>query len=195
MKSKKTKLILASTSPRRKMLLEMLGCDFEIIPSKTEEKINKSLSPVENVKNLAALKALDVASRVSDGIIIAADSLVVLNKKILGKPKDNNEAKKMLKSLGGKEHEAMTGIAVIDLKKGKMFQDAAITRIKFRKLNERIINDYMKKENLLDKAGAYAIQGRASLLIESIRGDYFNVVGLPLNKLNGLLEKLNVTLL
>ena len=195
MKKKKVKLILASGSPRRIELLKMLGCKFQSIPSKVEEKISPHLSPIQNVKRLSRLKALDVASKVSDGIVIAADTEVVLNKKIFGKPKNKKEAQEMLKTLSGKEHRVITGLAIIDAKTKKTLQDVVITKVKFRKLNKNLIEKYVATGEPLDKAGAYGIQGKGSLLVESIRGDYFNVVGLPLNALNQLLEKFGISLI
>ncbi len=195
MKKKEVKLILASGSPRRIELLKMLGCKFKIIPSKIEEKINPRLSPIQNVKRLSRQKALDVASRVVEGIIIAADSIVVLNGEILGKPKNIKDAEKMLRKLSNKEHQAITGVAVINAKTKKIAQDTAITRVRIRKLNKGLIKRYFEAVNPLDKAGAYAIQENGAMLIETINGSYSNVIGLPLDKLNKLLEKFGVSLL
>jgi len=168
----------------------MLGWKFHIIPSRIEEKINPSLSPIENVKKLSLQKALDVSSRVSVGVVIAADTIVVSNRKVLGKPKNRKIALEMLKKLSGKEHQVITGLAVVDVKTKKVLQKAVITKVKFQKLNKDLIEKYIASGESLDKAGAYGIQGGGALLIESIKGDYFNVVGLPLNALNNLLEKL-----
>ncbi len=193
--SNEARLILASGSPRRIELLKMLGCKFKIIPSKIEEKINPRLSPIQNVKRLSRQKALDVASRVVEGIIIAADSIVVLNGEILGKPKNIKDAEKMLRKLSNKEHQAITGVAVINAKTKKIAQDTAITRVRIRKLNKGLIKRYFEAVNPLDKAGAYAIQENGAMLIETINGSYSNVIGLPLDKLNKLLEKFGVSLL
>lgn len=195
MKKKKVKLILASGSPRRIELLKMLGCKFQIISSKDEERINPRLSPIQNAKRLSRLKALNVASKISEGIVIAADTMVVLGKKILGKPKNKKEAQEMLEKLSGKEHRVITGVAIINVKTKKIMQDVVITKVKFRKLNKNLIERYIASGEPLDKAGAYGIQGKASLLVESIKGDYFNVVGLPLNPLNQLLEKFGIGLI
>lgn len=195
MRKKKVKLILASGSPRRIELLKMLGCKFKVIPSQIEEKISLRLSPTQNVKRLSRLKALDVASKVSDGIVIAADTEVVLNKKIFGKPKNKKEAQEMLKNLSGKTHQVITGLAVTDGKTKRTLQDVVITKVKFRKLDKNLIDKYIASSEPLDKAGAYGIQGKAALLVESIKGDYFNVVGLPLNALNQLLEKFGISLI
>jgi len=196
MKKENKKLILASGSPRRIELLKKLGCKFQIIPSKIEEKINPHSSPIENIKNISRLKAIDVASRVSNGIIIAADTDNVLKGEILGKPRNKKEAREMLRKTSGKIQQVITVITVMDAKTKKILQDTIVTKVKFRKLNYNLIERYLNcGENLLDKAGAYAIQGKGALLIESIKGDYFNVVGLPLNALNKLLEKFGVSLM
>lgn len=188
-------LILASGSLRRIELLKSLGCKFKVIPSRAEEKINSCLTPTENVKRLSRAKALDVASKASEGIVIAADTIGVFKGKILGKPKNKKEAKSMLKRLSGKEHEVITGITVIDVKTNKIRRTVVTTRVKFRKLNEKLIDHYIATGEPLDKAAAYGIQGKGSLLVESVKGDYFNVVGLPLNHLNQLLEKFGESLL
>ncbi len=195
MKKKKVKLILASGSPRRIELLKKLGCKFRVIPSKVEEKINPSLSPTENARRISCLKALDAASKISEGIVIAADTMVVLNRKILGKPKNKKEARAMLQKLSAKEHRVITGIAVVDMKTKAIKQSAVTTKVKFRKLNQNLIEKYIKSGEPQDKAGAYGIQGKGALLVESIKGDYFNVVGLPLNALNQLLEKFGISLI
>ena len=195
MKKKKVKLVLGSGSPRRIELLKILGCKFQIIPSKIKEKISPRLSPIQNVKRLSRLKALDAASKISDGIIIAADSIVVLNGEILGKPKDMKDAEKMFQKLSSKEHLAITGVTVIDAETKKIAQSAAVTKIKFHNLNKNLIKRYFKLVNPLDKAGAYAIQENGAMLIESISGSYSNVIGLPLDKLNQLLGKFGVSLM
>lgn len=192
MQKKKIKLILASRSPRRIKLLKMLGCKFKVVPSQIEEKINPRLSPVQNVKNLSRQKALDVASRITDGIVIAADSIIVFNGKILGKPENMKDAEKTLQNLSNKEHLAITGITAIDAKRKKILQETTTTKIRFHKINKGIIKRYFETVNPLDKAGSYAIQENGAMLIESIKGSYSNVIGLPLNKLNQLLRKLGI---
>lgn len=189
------KIILASASPRRTELLKLLGCKFKVVPSKTEEKVNPNLSPVQNVKRVSRLKALDVASKVSEGIIIAADTIVVFKGEILGKPKNKKDAQKILRRSSGKEHKVITGITIVNAKTKDVKQATVTTKVKFRKLSKELINRYIATGEPLDKAGAYGIQGKGSLLVESIKGDYFNVVGLPLNPLNQLLEKFGVSLL
>lgn len=189
------KIILASASPRRIELLKMLGCKFKIMPGKIEEKIDFSLSPAANVKRISKAKALDAAFKASEGIVIAADTIGFFNQKILGKPKNKKEARLMLRKLSGKEHRIITGITVVDAKTEKIRQVTVTTKVKFRELSEKLINNYIATGEPMDKAAAYGIQGKGSLLAESVKGDYFNVVGLPLNPLNRLLEKFGVSLL
>lgn len=182
------KIILASASPRRADLLKKTGLKFRIIPSKIKEKVDSSLSPVENARKLSRLKAWDVAAKISQGIVIAADTLVVLKGKILGKPKNKEQAKKMLQSQSGREHQVITAISVIETESRELKQKTVTSKVKFRDLSENLIDQYLAEVDPLDKAGAYAIQEKGFLLIDSIKGDYYNVVGLPLNALNQLLK-------
>lgn len=182
------KIILASASPRRADLLKKTGLKFRIIPSKIKEKVDSSLSPVENARKLSRLKAWDVAAKISQGIVIAADTLVVLKGKILGKPKNKEQAEKMLQSQSGREHQVITAISVIETESRELKQKTVTSKVKFRDLSENLIDQYLAEVDPLDKAGAYAIQEKGFLLIDSIKGDYYNVVGLPLNALNQLLK-------
>jgi len=192
----KSKIILASTSPRRRKLLKQLGCRFQVIPSEIEEKIDSSLSPEENVLKIAQAKAEEVARKVGQGIIIAADTMVVLGKEVLGKPKNKNEARKMLKKLSGKKHQVITGLVVYSPQEKKLFKKAVVTEVEFRFLTDRMIRNYLRQANYLDKAGTYAVQeGKGPLLIKSIWGDYFNIIGLPVYTLSLLLQKLKIDLL
>ena len=189
------KLILASSSPRRKKLLESLGCCVEVVPSEIKENIDSSLTPSENVARLASLKALSVGKKIKKGIVIAADTVVVLEGKIFGKPKDKKEARKMLESLSGKEHQVITGLAIFVPAQNRLLKQTMETKIKFCRLDKETIKKYLEVGEYCDKAGAYAIQGKGVLLVESINGDYYNVVGLPLCALNKLLKKLGISLL
>lgn len=195
MKNKKIKLILASRSPRRIELLKMLGCEFQVIPSNLEEEIDSSLSPIENVKRLARLKALHVASKLSDGIVIAADTEAVLGKKILGQPKNKKDAHRILKDLSGEEHQLITGIAIVNVKTKKVFQDAVITKVRLRKLSDKLIKEYINGGESWGKTGAYGIQGKGAILVESVNGNYTNLYGLPLNALSKLFKRMKITLL
>lgn len=186
---KKLRLILASSSPRRVELLQKLGIDFEVVPSRIDEKSVKFDDPEELCKRLALMKARDVAKR-REGIIVAADTIVVFKGEVLGKPKDEKEAKTMLRMLSGNEHVVMSGIAVIDTNSGKEIVDVVKTRVKFRKLKKEEIDSYVESGEPLDKAGAYAIQGKAASFVKEIHGCFYNVVGLPLARLVEMLSKL-----
>lgn len=188
------KIILASASPRRARLLQNTGVHFKIIPPQIKEKIDPSLSPVKNTKRLSRLKALAVAAKVSDGLVIAADTLVVLKGKILGKPKDIREAQKILQSLSGREHQVVTTVAVIDLARKKLKQKTVTTKVKFRKLSLALIEKYLSEVDPKDKAGGYAIQEKGFFLVESIKGDYYNIVGLPLAGLSQLMSQFGIEL-
>ena len=189
------RLILASTSPRRRELLEKLGCSFQVESGGVEEESSGAASPAEHVSTLARRKALGTASQVKRAVIVAADTVVVLDGLILGKPGTPERAREMLMALSGNEHEVVTGLAVVDADSGTVEQDVVTTRVRFRHLGEELIGRYVATGEPLDKAGAYAIQGKGALLVDSIEGCYYNVVGLPLTVLNGLLEKFGMDLL
>lgn len=189
------KIILASISPRRLKLLKGLGLKVKVVGSKVRESKFGISNPRNLVKTLALTKAQEVARRTKSGLIIGADTIVVHRGKILGKPKSHKEAKAMLKELSGKTHEVLTGLAVIDASKNKTMVDVVKTRVKFRKLTEEEISNHVATAKPLDKAGAYAIQGKAGLFVERIDGCYFNVVGLPLARLAEILKEFNVTLI
>ena len=188
------KIVLASGSPRRKELLEMMSLEFEICPAKGEEKLEKNLSPKETVRSLAKAKAKEVAAEYPAGTaIIAADTIVWAEGEILGKPKDRADAVRMLEMLSGKSHSVFTGICVI-------CDDVTVlgveeTEVRFRRLSRSEIEAYVETGEPMDKAGAYGIQGKASVFIEGIKGDYFNVMGLPLCRLGEILKTIGVRLL
>lgn len=185
---KNTRIILASSSPRRKLLLKALlknfGLKFDVIPANIVEYIPEKVQNYGNfAANLAELKALEVAVR-KNGIIIAADTIVVCNDKILGKPDSEADAKKMLKMLSGKVHKVYTGLVVFDTTADKLYKSFEVTSVKFRKLSTKEIEFYVNSGSPMDKAGAYGIQDDfGSTFVEKINGDYFNVVGLPVFKL------------
>lgn len=189
------KIVLASGSPRRRELLEVVGVtDFEVCPAQGEEKTQDGLSPEETVKSLSGAKAREVAAKYDgDTVIIAADTIVCNDGRILGKPQDEAEAFSMLKALSGKVHEVYTGITLI---KGEtIVSGAECTKVEFRTLSDDEINAYIATGEPMDKAGAYGIQGKASLMVKKIDGDYFNVVGLPLCRLGQMLKTIGVELL
>jgi len=188
------KIILASTSPRRLKLLKDLGLKVKVVGSKVRESKFDIPNPQKLVKTLALTKAQEVARRTKSGLIIGADTIVVLKGKILGKPESEEEARVMLRELSGKTHEVLTGLAVIDASSGKTKVDFVRTKVKFRELTEEEIASYVATDKPFDKAGAYAIQEKAGLFVEKVDGCYFNVVGLPLARLAEILKEFNVTL-
>lgn len=172
------KLVLASKSPRRSEILKNAGLDFTVRVADADETIPEGTKPSDAVVFLAARKAMAV-ERASDELVIGADTVVVLDDKILGKPKDKDDAFNMLKSLSGRVHSVFTGVCGIA--DGFSMTFAEETRVEFCKLSDDEINDYINTDEPYDKAGAYGIQGLASRFIRGIDGDYFNVVGLPVN--------------
>jgi len=176
------KLVLASKSPRRIELLSSLGFNPVIMPADADETLDSAVTPPqEAVKLLACRKAQWVAERTEDAMIIAADTLVYNGGVLLGKPCGEDGAAAMLSELSGKKHSVFTGFCVIY--GGKTVCRAVETKVKFRKLDDSDISEYIATKEPFDKAGAYGIQGIGSLLVDSIEGDYFNVVGLPISEL------------
>ena len=189
------KIILASTSPRRKELLEKNGVKFQIEAGDYEENMKLKLPPHALAKKLSRGKAETVAKKHKNAIIIAADTIVVLGQEILGKPRSPKNAKEMLKKLSGKTNLVITGFTVINTKTNKIISKSTETKVHMKKLSPRIINAYVKSKEPLDKAGSYAIQGLGSILINKIEGDYSNVIGLPLSPLVETLKKFGVKVL
>jgi len=173
------RLILASASPRRKQLLEQLGLDFEMYPSNIDEKINPQLEPRQQVEMLSKQKALFISSKFHNTIILAADTMVVLQNEVIGKPKDAEDAKQMLGKLSGTYHSVMTGFTLIDTDTKKTVTKLSETKVWFRRLTAKEIAAYVTRDKPFDKAGAYAIQETASIFVEKIEGDFFGAVGLP----------------
>ena len=182
-------IVLASASPRRKEILENYNVKFNIIKSEIDEVILGHESPVQAVVRLALEKGIDVASKNQGDLVIAADTIVVLNDKILGKPKNESDAYKTLNSLSGREHQVVTGISLINIAENKKVVDYVVSEVKFKHLSDKVISDYLKTGEFQDKAGAYGIQGYGALLVDEIKGDYFNIVGLPMSKLSDFLIK------
>lgn len=189
-------IILASGSPRRKEILSMFDINFEIKTSNIIEHVGEGQSPEQVVMALAFEKGFDIASASdANSIIIAADTLV-FHETILGKPKDEEEAFQMLKTLSNSEHYVFTGIAVIEACSDVKIVDYVKTKVIFKELLDSTIKAYIASGEVWGKAGAYAIQGLGSTLIESIEGDFYNVVGLPISKLQDiLLENFGISLL
>lgn len=190
-----TDFILASSSLRRKELLEQLGLNFSIIPSDIDEVL-KGNTPGEMVKNLALEKAACVSKKVvGNKIIIGADTIVCIDDIIMGKPVDNDDAYRMLRRLSGKIHRVYTGLAIINTSNGELLNDYECTEVLMNELTDEEIMEYIKTGEPMDKAGAYAIQGKGSLIVNSIKGCYYNVVGLPISKLRQMLLKWGIDLL
>ena len=185
-----SRLILASRSPRRYELLKQVGLDFEVVPSRVIEDFVHTESPQDHVIRLAEAKAQDVAKGYPDRWVIAADTIVYINGSILGKPKNRKEAIEMLHNLSGQEHWVLTGFSVCHLEKGKNDKEAVQTAVKMKTLDPTEMEWYVQTGEPFDKAGGYAIQGIGSFMIESIRGSYTNVVGLPLCELVQMLDRL-----
>jgi len=186
------KIILASASERRQELLGRIVNDFTIIISDFDEtKVQKTGSVSEYVEKIALGKAKDVLNKIQEpSIIIAADTVVALNEEILGKPKDKADAYNMLYKLSDNTHAVYTGIVLINSESGKILKDSVKTEVVFSKLTDKHIKDYIDSGDPFDKAGAYGIQGKAGVFVKKINGCYYNVVGLPLNKLNEMIEKI-----
>jgi septum formation protein len=180
-------LVLASQSPRRRELLAILGHEFIVVPSSIEEMPAAGEAPEEYVVRVAREKGAEVASRVAGSIVLSADTEVTIDGEILGKPADKPDAARMLRKLSGREHRVLTAVTVINQIKGDILEGLDSTRVWFNPLTDAEISDYLDREDVLDKAGAYAIQGYAGVYIPRIDGNYFNVMGLPLPLVHELL--------
>ncbi|MFH1638004.1 MAG: Maf family protein [Candidatus Woesearchaeota archaeon] len=187
------RIILASTSKRREELLKLLDLKFEVIPSSYEEDMSLELPPEGLVKTFALGKAKDVAKK-EKGVIIGVDTIVVHDKKNIGKPKDSEDAKRMLKKFSGKEHHVYSGIAIIDTETGNEIVDHEVTKVFLREMSDEEIDSYVATKEPLDKAGAYGIQGIGSIFVSRVEGCYFNVVGLPLANLEKNLRILGINI-
>lgn len=187
-----SEIILASASPRRRELLKNMGLDFSIAVSDADESsVDASVPPEIYVQELALLKATATAKKVlnrKDSLIISADTVVVYDNKVLGKPKNEAEAIEMLKMLSGKIHQVYTGFCVLRIKDAFTVCKSVCTKVRFKNLTDEKIARYVATHEPMDKAGAYGIQGLGAMLIDAIQGDYFNVVGLPVSELAETLE-------
>ena len=173
------KIILASASPRRQELLSNITRDFTVCPAEADETLPEGLPIEKQIETLAKRKAQTVLEKNEDSIVIGSDTMVVVDSKPLGKLRDKEDAIRMLKMLSGRKHEVITGVAV--LCKNKKLVNHRTTKVKFRVLTEHEIESYVETGEPMDKAGAYGIQGLGSVLVDSIDGDYFSVVGLPVS--------------
>ena len=184
------RLILASSSPRRKLLLRQLGLRFTIKPSGSSEQWQANQSPSLNARRIALEKARATSRRQRTGIVVAADTVVVLGKQILGKPKSKNDARRMLQLLSGRSHIVYTGFAIVDAATGRSQAETVRTGVQFRKLSPGEINAYVASGIPMDKAGAYGIQDDfGAVFVEKVKGCFYNVVGLPLARFFVALEE------
>ena len=190
------KLILASSSPRRKQILERIGLKFEIIPPNIDEShLSVKMKPEEYCISLAKIKAMKISQYHPNALVIGADTIVSLNNNILNKPKDHMNAKKMLSMLSGKTHQVHTGIYMNWMGKKIRTSFNEISQVTFRKLDEKEITFYIKNYKPYDKAGSYGIQGWSSLFVKNIQGCYNNIVGFPISRIYAELKKLDINLL
>ncbi len=190
------RIVLASASPRRQELLRLIVSHFEIIPSGFDESTLPLWPPDDHVLRSALSKAIDVSAKISDGIIIGADTIVVAGNEVLGKPVSPEDARRMLKLLSGRSHYVYTGVSVVKRAENLTIQtlsDYMRTEVKFCELDDELIDAYVATGEPLDKAGAYGIQERGSVLVEGIVGDYFTVVGLPVFRLSRMLWSVGVS--
>jgi septum formation protein len=182
--------VLASASPRRRQLLDLIGIAHEVRPANIDETMRPRETPRRHAERLAREKASTIAKRDPDLITIGADTIVVLNRKVLGKPRDTDDAARMLTLLSGREHLVTTAVAV---SRGKKLRSAVEeVRVRFRRLRDDEIEAYIATGEPMDKAGAYGIQGYGATIVERIEGDYFAVMGLPIVRLVGLLHDVGV---
>lgn len=176
------KIVLASASPRRRELMKLITEDFKVIPTDVDETLPEDIEPLEASEYLAGIKAQSAVESCPEDIVIGCDTTVIIDDKILGKPKDSSQCRKYLEMLSGRTHKVVTSCVIIHKRSRCVFSE--VTEVTFRKLSDRDIEWYISTGEPFDKAGGYGIQGKGSLLIEKINGDYFNVVGLPVSRLN-----------
>jgi septum formation protein len=188
MPSSAKKLILASRSPRRAELLQSLGVEFEVSPSKVEEITDPEQSPEQNAIHIARDKARWVARQNPDSYVLGADTMVVLDQEIIGQPTDEKDACRILSKLVGKQHRVITGVVLIT-PAAEEYETAVISTVSIKSVSENEIRTYVATGEPLDKAGAYAIQGEGSFLVECWEGSWSNIVGLPLEALTGLFQQ------
>ncbi len=183
-------VILASASPRRIELIKKITDDFTVIPSSADESINKEV-PVEEIPIiLACRKASDIAKGHNDAAVIGCDTVVIANNEVLGKPKDKEDARRMITALSGISHKVITGVALISGK--NIISFAETTEVRFRHITEEEIEEYISCDEPYDKAGGYAVQGIAGKFVEELIGDYYNVVGFPVSRIREALKNIGI---
>jgi septum formation protein len=177
-------IVLASASPRRLEILRQCGIEPRIIKSNVDESIKAHENPEQIAMSLSFKKALDVSKRIKTGLVIGADTIVVVEDSILGKPESETHARHMIQILSGKTHKVITGFTIIDPETKIKIVDYETSEVVFNKLSDTEIDSYIDSREYLDKAGSYAIQGKGAMLVSRINGCYFNIVGLPISKIN-----------
>jgi septum formation protein len=185
-------LILASESPRRAELLRQVAIPFRIVPPAVSEELSGKPSPQEMVALLALRKARAVSDQLPEGYVLGADTVVLHDETVLGKPVDPEDAVRMLRLLSGGRHSVLTGLALVNAATGYLLERLSLTQVWIKTLAEDEIKAYVATGEPFDKAGAYGIQGKGALLVEKIEGCYFNVVGLPLSLLNEMITEMNI---
>lgn len=185
--AKMNKVILASQSPRRKELLSLLNVKFEAIPADIDEEIDPNNDLVKEIEKLSYQKANHIFKDHKDALVIGADTIVKINNQVLGKPKTYEQAKQMLAMLSNNTHEVVTGVTIISGDKIETFSE--IAKVTFYPLTEQEIDEYVKTNEPMDKAGAYAIQGIGAKFIKCIEGDFYTIMGLPIGELYHRLQK------
>lgn len=188
------KITLASSSPRRRGLLGRYVKNLQVIQPKIEEEA-KEQDPIKRVLEAALMKAESIINKVGEGVIVAADTIIEADGKMIGKPKDLSEAREILQELSGKKHKVITGIVVIDCEAKRRLTDIVETNVYMRKLSNEEIEFYISTKESLGKAGAYAVQELGAILIEKIEGCFYNVMGLPLPRLYEMLQEVGINLL
>ena len=186
-------IILASASPRRSALLKSINVSFKVVSGNARELHDSTIAPRDLCKHNAELKAREVAAAYPGNLVLGADTLVALGKTIYGKPRDLSQARTYLTELGGKKHEVITGVALLHLTNKEASVFAVGTEVTFRPLTNRIIEEYLSLVNVLDKAGAYAIQEHGDMLVSKVEGSRSNVIGLPLESLRAALAHFGIT--
>lgn len=195
MLERKPRVILASASPRRFDLLKQIGLDVESVPSNISERPHPDEAPADYITRIARAKVITVARQRREGLVLAADTIVVIDGRLLGKPDSEDSARKMLRQLSGKWHAVMTGVALYDADSRREAADYSKTLVKFATLTDEEIDWYVASGEPMDKAGAYGIQGIGGLFVEEIAGNYYNVVGLPIPLVYRLARQLGYSLL
>ena len=185
-------LILASASPRRAELLRLIGLDFEVRPALVDETPRRGEEPISLAARLARTKALAISDLKSTALILAADTIVVLDGAILSKPADLDEAREMVTRLAGRTHEVVTAMALRSNPEGEFISETVVSRVEFEPMSEEAVDWYVATGEGLDKAGAYALQGAGALFIRAIDGSYTNVIGLPLERLYPYLRRFRI---